>query len=428
MARGSSSNSPLADPKTLIHRLAVDIQEFIHLPDPSPFYVSMATVAANMIGGGHPVWVMLIGPGGAGKTAAIRAIEKIPGVHPEGALESKRALLSGVGKKDRASGATGGILLALGQRGLLALGDFTNTMSQSVQELKETVGALRDIADGEYKRSLGTDGGKPFIWTGHIGFLGASTPEIDDHAVTIGRLGQRWIFYRYGFTDGYHETWKALSLSDRGLAARAIQRLVREFFESLCMEFSCYNPCFKLQHVAGHKCIAGPPRREITEKEKIRFIGWATLTARCRSIVPREERTYERTNTPDLEPPMRLGESMAQLYLGMEMIGLPDDERWKLIEKVAWDSITPRLRGQLVRELYIRSEHGWDAARISTGEAEEMLNVGLAAARRTVEDLQVLGVLERADKKGSRAGAEGNPHKIGLTEWTMEVMERCRRK
>lgn len=425
MARARSSLSPLSDPKTLIHKLAVDIQEYIHLPDPSPFYIALSTVAANMIPG-HPVWLMLVGPGGAGKTQAIMAVTQVKGVHLEGALESKAALMSGVSKKERAKGATGGLLFEVGQRGVLALKDFTNTLSQSQKELGEVVGALRDVHDGEYLRQLGTDGGHRFVWTGSIGFLGACTSKIDSHSMSIGELGQRWMFYRYGETDGYHESWKALSLSDRGMAARLIQKLVKEFFDAVCLEFSCYEPCRKLANDAKHTCKEGPAHRPLTDQEKSKFISWATIASRCRSIVPREERTYERVSTPDIEPPMRLSEGLGQLYLGMEAIGLTEPERWKLIEKVAWDSITPRGRGRVMRRLFeVGSIEGWHRAVLTIGECEALLNVGTSAARRVIEDLQALDVLAKWD---SKVGRSGHPAGSGLTEWSIEEMNRCLRK
>src|SRR5580698_1414966 len=89
----SSTRSPLADPKTPIHRLAVAVQSLLYFPDPSPLYAVLGALAANTMRG-YPVWLMLIGPPESGKTELLRPLTGLKGCRECGDLSGKAALLS----------------------------------------------------------------------------------------------------------------------------------------------------------------------------------------------------------------------------------------------------------------------------------------------------------------------------------------------
>lgn len=75
-------------------------RRYLHLPDPGPVYVALATVVANRRPG-DPVWTLLVGPPGCGKTEVLGPLTALPDVWPAATL-TEASLLSGVPRKEHA--------------------------------------------------------------------------------------------------------------------------------------------------------------------------------------------------------------------------------------------------------------------------------------------------------------------------------------
>ena len=105
-------------PDTPIDWLALKVREYLHMPDPLMLYTVIGSLAANMIEG-NPVWLMLVGAPGSGKTELLMALLGVPGVHPVSSLEGKGVFLSGTSSRERATDATGGLLRQVGPAGAL---------------------------------------------------------------------------------------------------------------------------------------------------------------------------------------------------------------------------------------------------------------------------------------------------------------------
>ena len=85
------------------------------------------------------------------------------------------ALLSATPKKDRTAGATGGLLREIGEFGVIVLKDFTTILSMHRESRAEILAALREIYDGEWTRSVGSEGARTLHWKGKVGLVAAST-------------------------------------------------------------------------------------------------------------------------------------------------------------------------------------------------------------------------------------------------------------
>ena len=87
----------------------------------------LAAYVANRKLDGDPVWLMLVGGSGVGKTERLIPLAVMPDVVLESSITGPAALLSGTGKKERAKDATGGLLRKLPEGGgVLLLKDFTS--------------------------------------------------------------------------------------------------------------------------------------------------------------------------------------------------------------------------------------------------------------------------------------------------------------
>src|SRR5262249_40512881 len=139
-----------------------------------------ATYVANRKLDGDPVWVMLVGGSGVGKTERLSSLAVMPDVVLESSITGPAALLSGTGKKERAKDATGGLLRKLPNGdGLLLLKDFTSVIDMHRDSRAEVLAALREIYDGRWDRSVGAEGGRTLTWQGRLGLIAGCTTAID---------------------------------------------------------------------------------------------------------------------------------------------------------------------------------------------------------------------------------------------------------
>ena len=93
-ARNGSGPPPLTNvPSRTLEEVVATFERWQYLPDPGVVVVALGTVAANLIPG-DPVWTVLVGPPGAGKSEALQSTVRLPNVYPAGTL-TEPALLSG---------------------------------------------------------------------------------------------------------------------------------------------------------------------------------------------------------------------------------------------------------------------------------------------------------------------------------------------
>ena len=146
-------------------------------------------------------------------------------------------------------------------------------------------------------------------------------------------------------------------------------------------------------------------RREMSLRERDRIVEIAQIGARARSNVPRDPYTREVVDVPDLEVATRMTAQLSQLYLGMEYIGVTEEDCWRAIRRVAMDSMPAARRAVLEA---IMSGTGL------TAEIAEAVKISGTACGRVVEDLGLLGVVEKDERT--------NRWVVG--EWVRERLER----
>jgi hypothetical protein len=377
----------LARPRSEIHKLASKIQDIIYLPNPDPLYVVLGSVVGNLLKG-DPVWIVLIGPPSCGKSTLLGTVHydrhhKVPKTLEVDSIKSAGAMLSGTSRKDISKQATGGMLRRIGDHGILIVKDFTTTMSAAREPLLEVLGALRKVYDGAWTREVGTDGGRFMDWYGKMGLLTACTGAIDRHHAIIGDLGQRWMYYRMEESDGFGKSKSAMNNLDPKERGQILSDLVNGFFENLELDWS----------------DEGMSKRELTDLESNRIFSLASFGAAARSSVERDWRTKEVKGTPETEESGRLSSGLSQLYLGLEVIGLEILERWRIVSKIALDSM-PKIRLEIVKRVL------YGAA--TPNELRTAAKVSAGTVRCAAEDLELHGILEgvmKGDGKGDKTGS-----------------------
>jgi hypothetical protein len=82
-------------------------------------YVLLGTYAANRMSG-DPLWLMLVGGSGWGKTELLISIMRLPHVYLASTL-TEASLLSGTSRRDKGKDSTGGVLRKIGLFGYVVI-------------------------------------------------------------------------------------------------------------------------------------------------------------------------------------------------------------------------------------------------------------------------------------------------------------------
>jgi hypothetical protein len=371
--RREAQNSPL------LQWCEEEFRRFAHVPDPGFIYVTLGVVAANCFRG-MPVWLMLVGPSGSFKSSMICALAD---ARPEwfrllsGASTS--SFLSGSGKRDRASNATGGVLKDIAENGVrfLAFKEYGSILDLPKDEYQKTAGLFREMWDGRIDRPVGTDGGQVISWSGKIGNFAACTSRIDDVLAEETTKGVRWQLWRFPHSDGYHEGQRAMGNDDPIEMKDALATAVGTVLDAAELEW-------------------GMDARPLTARENMRIIRIASIGARLQGSVRRDKyRKYEVMDVPQETYPTRLGPALGRIYLGMECVGVEESRRWHEVRKLAFDS-APSLRVSVLRE-YLRRDLAGESTEAQ--QIAEAIRCGKGAVQREVEDLMLLGLLEKIDEE-----------------------------
>lgn len=135
-----------------------------------------------------PVWLMLIGPSGTGKTAYyLRSCESYARYELTDEI-SMAGLQSG-----RANNWGDGLLKRLGARGLWIMPDFTVFLNMREDRRNEVMGIQRRLFDGKYDRVAA---GERLHWQGRIHVVAACTNALERFHRVNADLGERFIQIR----------------------------------------------------------------------------------------------------------------------------------------------------------------------------------------------------------------------------------------
>jgi hypothetical protein len=366
------TNGPPPPPgqPTPLDELLTVFKNWLYLPDTGIVTVTMAAVAANLADG-DPVWPLLIGPPSSGKTEVLDSLLDLPHVYSAGVL-TEAALLSGVAKRERTSDASGGLLRAMGAFGFIIAKDFTSVLSMPRESRTPLLAALREVHDGAWTRHVGTDGGRSISWQGKCALLGGCTPVIDQHHAVTAAMGERFLLYRIPEVEPVKQAREALKhVGHENEMRRALRAAVKQFFTGFA-----------------------PPAWSLEDSISLRLSNLAALAAKCRSAVERDNYRREIDLIPDSERPARLVIALSRLYNAMLALGVKEAERWRLVFKIAFDSM-PALRQRIFHYL-----HKQDVP-MSTNDVSVGIQHPANTTRRALEDLEAHGIVTRSKGKNN---------------------------
>lgn len=376
-----SGDSPAIDKCVAVFR------RNMHMPDTSPLFAALGSIAANYLAG-TPVWLMLVSPPSSGKTQIINSCLTLPFCREAGQCKNSAAFLT----HDKQRG-TGGILSpplkdtegceigGIGEFGILFYPEFSTILGLNPDQREEVLSIHRQIYDGRCVRQYGASGGRVLEWSGKCGALGAVTTAIDENP-SSGDLGERWMYYRFPPSDLRAQATAVMNME------KADPKFVRaEFVEAVQNVFTA----------CGIK--PGDEGREFTEKEKIHFADITPIACKLRGTVRRDRYTRDITSSPQIEGTGRITHSLKAMYLGLERLGLGKGWCWKIVRKIALDS-APALRMEILKAI---SHIQYLGEEPTTTMVTSLLKVSRKTGERHLEDLDKLDIVHKLHGDGNAA-------------------------
>ena len=198
-------------------------------------------------------------------------------------------------------------------------------------------------------------------------------------------LGSRFAFYRVEVDERDSQTRRAL-IHRRG--AKEMRNELREAVSAL---------------FAG---ITLPEEDALTDSDRDRLVTVADLVTMARSPIERDRYSREIELVPDPEAPARFALILASLLEGLYAIGVEREHAWKLVTKVAFDSM-PAQRRQVIRLLA-------EVETTTTKKVAMGLGLPTTTARRVLEDLTAHRLVQREE------GEDDPSDTWRLTAWTRD--------
>jgi hypothetical protein len=327
---------------------------------------------------------VLVGGSSRGKTEILIAVDGLEGVRIVGTL-TVAALLSGTARKERSAAATGGVLVELGERGIMVVKDLGAILTLHRESRAQVLQGLRDVYDGRYTRDVGVDGGMKLEWTGRVGLIGAATSALDRAHAVLTALGERWVTVR--LAEGGEETMVSYSLRNSDTAAVRVELrdVTRGFLDTL-----------------GEVEL-----RPVSEAEERLLTALAPLVCLARSPVDRDPYTREIVLVHESEGPGRIARQLHKLLVALDAIGA---DATATTVRIGIDSIPSPRREAL---LYLL-RHG-DA---STTEVAVALNLPRNTTERALEELTAHRLASR--RKSGDADTSANvwaPTELASRYW-----------
>jgi hypothetical protein len=337
--------------------------------------VMAASAVEKFNDGSDPLWPLVVGGPGGGKTETVMPLRGCGGLVVS-TISSDAALLSGTPQKERKKNATGGLLRQLGDRGVLIVKDMTSILSLHPNMRAQIMAALREIYDGHWYRDIGADGGRRLEWSGRIAIVGAVTTAWDRAHAAVAQMGDRFVLLRMDSTQ------HRLDSGRKAIANTGGETGMREELATLAAG------------VIDAVNAGDPPELDETESERI--LAAADLVSLSRTAVDYDYRG-DVIDAHAPEAPTRLGKQLAQVMRGTIAIGLTRESALRLAIRCARDSMPP-LRLEIIDDLAANPYSTTTDVRKRVGRPRNTVD-------RQLQALHMLRVVEVDEEPRAEGGA-----------------------
>jgi hypothetical protein len=368
--------------------------QWLKLKDDRIIDVTCGTYIANQLDC-DPVWLTIIGPASSAKTEVLTAAGRNEGgIVISGFTRS--TLVSGHKAKDAGDSS----LVHRINGKVLVVKEFGSVLSMNSDDQKAVLSQLREIYDGHLYREFGN--GKKVLFQGRCGFIGATTPAYDRHHSVIGSLGDRFLLYRHHNSNQEETGEKALG---------------PQFGQEVTMRKELNET-----YTAFLKQFRPMPPVDFVQDETVdsKIVQLAIFCAHGRCAVERDRYSQAIEYIPEAEGAPRVSKQLKSLGVGIALAHGKheiDEDVYSIIKKVGHDLIETRR--------IICLKHLWQEQRVeflgwaNTREIADAIGIPAASARLILEDLQIVGLLNKR-LKDAKDEDEDDPKGRKPYEWQIK--------
>lgn len=360
-----------------------ELSKLLYIEDHNMIDVVLASIVANSMKIGDPVWLTLIGPSSGGKSQLIRpfamANDKL--IHRLDDLTAN-TLLSGT------LGLEGSLLGRLGNHAILSMDDLTVLFSKGVEERGAILSQFRMLYDGQFSKASGNRK-EDIVWRGYMGMIAGSTPSIYRYFAEVADMGERFVSYRmrpYNIQKAVEFVGKNNHTS--GSLNETIASLVDSYLPGL------------LQSLPQDKKFW--PKLHENELKVIEDV--AQQMTLLRTPVHTDERSGLVDELPEPEMPFRVMKQLTYLATAMHCLQedinapLPDN----MLDAIKWVAYS---LANDKRRAYIKAVAGLDAMskRITARNVSSICGLHTDVVKKGLDQLQALHILNlKSDDTGQK--------------------------
>lgn len=317
-----------------------------------------------------PIWLIIFGGSSSGKTIMVQLISECgKWVVPVDTLSSNTFLSAA--KLDKSAS-----LLDEAKNGILVFKDFTTIISMQEDGLREVMGQMRAIYDGEFSKRVGN--GNSQTWKGKVGILGAGTIDVQRKMRQYAKNGERFLNYIPEVADA----------KEIGYRSMANQKNIRIKEKELAIIFKKF-----ITKKISEEFTLDEDSMEEFEKEMVDIAEFCTL---ARSPVEMNFKNPCIVNfIGDREMPGRMAMMLKSLGIGILMACEQkklDHKIAKILYKVALDSIP------VERKIILILLAKYESAK--TRNVAIRLNLTTDTVRAWLAQVNALGMVKREAGEG----------------------------
>lgn len=345
------------------------MKKWLLIKDPGIIKLLPALYVANQLDR-DPVWVMIIGASGGGKTELVGSLLDFDKIALVSALTPNTFLSGFPGAKDAS-------LLPKVNGKIMVFKDWTGVLSINKDARADIMGQLREIYDGEFIKHFGN--GNSRTWKGKVGMLACCTPAVDLSSQMYASLGERFIQYRIGMPDRKETARRVLK---NGSMMRQMRTELR-------------NAMFAFMKGID-LTVEVPQLADDILEEIVRVANFATM---ARSGVIRDFGMKKEVQfVPAPEMPTRIVNQLQTISIALTIVnkGVFDPMDMKIIYKIALDSV-PQTNRMVMMEMAKRDQR-------ETSDIAAALGYPTAPIHMYLENLAMLGVARRIRAADSEEG------------------------
>lgn len=342
------------------------------LPDDRVLDLIFAVII-NMYVKTDPLWLLLVGSPSSGKSEVIQAFYKVPKVFEISDI-TENSFLSGA----NTGGDEASFLKQMGPYGAIAMKDFTSVLAYRAEKRENILAQMRHIYDGHMSKKTGRGN---FEWKGKCNLVGGVTEDIYIKEEEGASMGRRTILYQLPPQDRF--AMMAAARKSRGSDAISLKRdHIQDVFAEYVVEMVKKLPDTILPHISDDS------------SHSLQLL--AEFSTIARTPVTRDRFSRDITFIHSPEMPVRVSEQFhtfaetLQFMYGGVLPRAMEEPLWK----IAFDSI-PKIRRNL---LELMSTYN----RITTKGAALRLSFSTLTARRALEDLNAIHIIDRISGEGSK--------------------------